>query len=437
MTNPAGSILAISNNTRPGTFASLITLALIVATSQVAQAQTLTVLHNFMKGADGAVPYAGLTIDQAGRLYGTTTTDSGGLGTVFRMSHQGSGWTLTPLHRFRGGPINGQAPEARVVFGPEGLLYGTTQLGGNNNGGIAFSLSPPATFCASFSCAWDPTVLYNFVYEYGYNLDYGDLAFDPQGNIYGTDEFSGTTCAGAGGGGGGPYGNVWRLSKSGQNWTKTILYNFENFSAGAEPQSGVIRDATGNLYGTTFDCGDPQCNHFGTVFELTSQPGACWAEQDLHVFSGSDGKFPTAGLVADGNGNLYGATSTAGSNGGGTIFELSPSSGGWTFQVLYNLAGTGFGGGPQRNLMVDAAGNLYGTTYAEGAFGYGSVFKLSPGSGGWTYTSLHDFTGATDGGYPLSQVVMDANGNLYGTTSAGGTGSECSGGCGVVWQITP
>jgi len=111
---------------------------------------------------------------------------------------------------------------------------------------------------------------------------------------------------------------------------------------------------------------------------------------------------------------------------------LTPSSGGWTFQLLYSLSGSGNFPGPVRNLSLDAAGNVYGTTYAGGAYGYGSVFKLTPGNGTWTYTALHDFTNANDGAYPDSNVLIDGDGNLYGTASKGGTN-----GLGVVWEITP
>jgi uncharacterized repeat protein (TIGR03803 family) len=416
------------------TLLTALALLLVAGGSLRAQAQTFTVLHDFQKGSDGAVPYAGVTVDTEGRLYGTTTTDVTGNGAAYRMSRQGSGWVFMPLLHFGG--INGQMPESRIVFGPGGILYGTTQQGGNL-AGVAYSLGPPANFCGSFLCSWDETVLYVFNVADEFELDHGDLIFDPAGNIYGTAEDDGAFCGDPGGGGGGADGNVWELSKSGQSWTWKNLYTFTGSYDGAQPQSGVIRDVAGNLYGTTLTCGDPQCDHFGTVFELTSRAGLCWAEQSLHIFGGTDGKYPEAGLTVDANGNMYGATVEGGSNQGGTIFEMSPGSGGWTFQVLYNLTGGGNSVGPSRNLALDAAGNLYGTTYSEGAFGRGSVFKLSPGSGGWTYTSLHDFTGGNDGGYPLSNVSMDASGNLYGTTSSGGTGTECSGGCGVVWQITP
>ncbi len=128
-------------------------------------------------------------------------------------------------------------------------------------------------------------------------------------------------------------------------------------------------------------------------------------------------------------GNLYGTTTTGGVNGGGTVFEISPSDGGWTFQTIYSFSGSG---GPYDDLVIDSAGNLYGTTYLDGRYGWGNVFKLVPSSGGWTYSSLHDFTGGSDGASPRCRLVFDSSGNLYGTTSIGGTG-----GYGVVFEITP
>jgi uncharacterized repeat protein (TIGR03803 family) len=123
------------------------------------------------------------------------------------------------------------------------------------------------------------------------------------------------------------------------------------------------------------------------------------------------------------------------------VFELSPSGGGWSFNTIYSFAGTngGFYPGPVANLSFDTLGNLYGTTHLDGLFNFGAIFKLSPGGGGWTYTSLHDFTAGADGGDPRSNVSFDAAGNMYGTASEGGTGDRqtCVGSCGVVWQIIP
>jgi len=141
-------------------------------------------------------------------------------------------------------------------------------------------------------------------------------------------------------------------------------------------------------------------------------------------------------VVLDQAGNLYGATATGGSGGGGTVYELSPSGGGWTFSLLYSFTGQGYDPGPSDTLTLDAAGNLYGTTYGGGAFGYGAVFKLTHNGGSWMFTDLHDFTSGSDGANPVGGVTFDANGNLYGTASQG-AGGACPLGCGVVWKITP
>jgi len=190
---------------------------------------------------------------------------------------------------------------------------------------------------------------------------------------------------------------------------------------------GVIFHKAGNLYGTTISGGANEC---GVVFQLTPSASG-WAESPLYAFQcGIDGS-PAAGVVFDSSGNLYGATYTGGSGGGGTVFELTPSNGSWSFTVLYSFTGNS-ACGPESNLTMDQAGNLYGTTVCDGAYGYGSVFKLKASGGGWTYTSVYDFKGGADGSYPNSGVLFDANGNLYGTASSGGAH-----GYGVVFEITP
>jgi len=159
-------------------------------------------------------------------------------------------------------------------------------------------------------------------------------------------------------------------------------------------------------------------------------------EGALQVTGGNDGGNPIAGLIPDHAGNLWGATSSGGSGGGGTIFELTPSGSGWEFHLIYSLSGYGGQGGPFANLAFDQAGNLYGTTSADGANHVGTVFKLTNSNGNWVYTDLHDFDG-TDGEYPESSLTFDASGNLYGTTNAGGTGTGCNATCGVAFEITP
>ncbi len=167
----------------------------------------------------------------------------------------------------------------------------------------------------------------------------------------------------------------------------------------------------------------------GSVFKL-SPSGGGWTEQVIYSFQGgSDGAYPTGGLIIDQSGNLYGSTNKGGTGGGGTVFKLTPSGGGWNYSLVYSFTGN-TSCGPFAPLSMDTAGSLYGTTFCDGANNLGNIFKLTPSGGSWTYSSLHDF-GGSDGAYPYSNVTIDAAGNLYGTASGGGMG------VGVIWEITP
>ena len=386
----------------------------LLAAVPLAYAQTFHVLHNFSGNGDGGTPSAGLTIDRAGNFYGTTMSGATGNGTVFKLSHVGSGWVVNTLYTFQGN-TDGSAPIARVVFGPDGALYGTTSLGGFEGFGTVYRLQPPATACKSVSCPWTETVLYRFQGgSDGISPQYGDLSFDSTGSIYGTTVGGGQqTC------GGDTCGVVFKLTRSGSNWTESLPYSFTGGNDGGEPFSGVIFDSAGNLYGAAYFGGDIGS---GTVYEL-SPSGSGWTQKTLTDFS-SGGGFPLGGLTFDSHGNLFGTGFV-----GGTAFELQPSGGNWNYSLLQTFNGFD---GPFGSLTLDAAGNVYGTNATGGAFDNGFVFKLSPSGGGWTFTDLYDFSGGSDGGFPISNVSIDANGNLYGTAYFGGTI-----GYGVIWQITP
>ena len=438
-------------NLRPesATLAILVTLLFLIFvllfmmfTAQPAQAQTYRVLYTFDSGQNAWDPAAGLSIDAAGNLYGTTVRGGGqgdcpapgGCGSVFQLTYIGSNWIETLLHGFNGpydfggGPghfaaTDGAYPYARAVIGPDGSLYGTTHAGATGDNGTVYQLT-------SSGSGWRETVLHRFTGGGDGGSPYGEVVFDQAGSLYGT-----TT-------GGGPYswGTVFRLTQSGSGWAKSMLYGFQGGNDGAWPYAGVVFDKLGNLYGTTGAGGAADCKYgganCGTVFQLTPS-GSGWTEKIIYNFhNGNDGGSPS-GLIFDPSGNLYGAI--CGGPTGGAVFMLSPSGGNWSFQVLYRLTETsscGFLG----SLTLDAAGNLYGTTSSGGPYDRGTIYKLTR-SGGWWYTDLYDFTGGTDGGQPNSSLVFDANGNLYGTTQYGGVSHYCGGafytGCGVVFEITP
>jgi uncharacterized repeat protein (TIGR03803 family) len=396
---------------------------LIVTLVRAMDAQTLTVLHNFTL-TDGGVPVAGLIMDSAGNLYGTASQGgSYGFGTVFELTYGNGGWTFTSLHDFRRG-LDGANPVAPVVIGPNGSLYGTTDLGGmcnltNGGCGTVFNLTYEGMG------DWLKTSLYSFPGGDAPDNPDSGVVFDSSGTMYGTAHDGGT----------GNVGAVYQLTPSGEGWVESVIYNF---NAGSDsnaclPTSGVVLDAQGNLYGTASGCGT---NGYGSVYMLT-RSGTGWTETPLHQFAGgADGEYPYGGLAWDASGNLYGTTWGGPTAPAGTIFQLTNNEGSWIFHTIYSVGGnpsTG-AGTTWATLTVDQAGNLYGTTVYGGAYGYGNVFRLSPTEGGWTYTSIYDFQGpfGQAGGYPYSSVTIDASGNLYGTTS-----TWARDGWGAVWEITP
>jgi uncharacterized repeat protein (TIGR03803 family) len=409
--------------------------ALTVIVVQPAQAQTYTVLYSFTGGQDGALPSAGVTMDRAGNLYGTAF--QGGeydFGTVFRLTHKGSAWVFSPLYTFIGGN-DGADPEAGVIIGPNGSLYGTTAEGGGGNCysgagcGTVFDLKPPASACKTALCPWAETVLYSFSEGSDGVQPLSDLVFDQAGNLYGTTSLGGIKQGNCNNNGG--CGVVYKLTASNGGWTERVIHSFTGGNDGFTPLSGLVFDQAGNPYGTTRYGGGPGCALLGcgTVYQLTPS-GSGWKENVVYKFTGgSDGDDPWGGLIFEQSGDLYCTTVSGGAGGGGTVYELSPSNGGWTLTTLYSFSGSD---GSYASLTMDAPGNLYGTTFGDGSYGYGNVFKLTPSNGGWTYTSLHDFTSGCYGYRPRGSVILDTNNNIYGTASQGGIY-----GYGVVFEITP
>jgi uncharacterized repeat protein (TIGR03803 family) len=323
--------------------------------------------------------------------------------------------TKKTIHVFSGG-ADGSGPTA-LISDAAGNLYGTTKDGGAAGRGTVFKLAHNA------DGTWTHTVLFSFSGVDGENPLAG-LVWDGTGDLYGTTE--------AGGDWG--YGVVFELMPgTGESWSEQVLHAFNSTVAndGGHPYDALIFDGAGNLYGTTFFGG---LHGSGTVFELSPTLSG-WQETQLYSFLGQlDGSNPTAGVVFDGAGNLYGTTFQGGSAAAnGVLFKLTPNgSGGWSHHVAhwFTLAK---GIEPQADLIWDGAGNLYGTARRGGAQEWGVVYKLTPTlSGGWVQTVLHTFTGGNDGSDPQGKLVMDGSGNLYGTTNFGGAF-----GYGVAFKLAP
>ena len=424
VTNPVRlSSPILSRNLR----ALSVILAFAMLTAYSMQAQNFSVLHYFTGGTDGASPYAAVTVARAGVLYGTAESGGAhGVGTVFKLTQVNSNWVFSPLYEFTG-VSGGSFPYGGVVVGPNGALYGTT-FGGSVNGpyGTVFELTPPPTFCRSITCYWNENVLHTYTGPDGSGPQTENLVFDSSGNIYGTT------------GGGGLYnsGTAFQLTPSGGGgYTESILHSFGNGTDGRDPLAGIVFDTAGNIYGTTErgGTGSPQDCHgsCGTVYQLMPSNGG-WVENILVNFDVTNGQTPYGNLIIDSSGDLYGTTASGGQNGGGIVFKLAPSGGGFTYSVLYSFGSCGSRGG----LAMDAAGNFFGVCNAGGAFQDGWIFELTNCSQGCSVVDLHDFSGS-DGNGPYGAPTLDASGNLYGTTLSGGTGSCNGGGCGVVWEITP
>ncbi len=372
-----------------------------------ALASTFTVLHTF-KGRDGMTPRSALTLDPQGNLYGTTSSggsskcgDSLGCGTVFRLAPDG---TQTILHEFKGGK-DGAYPWSGLSIGPDGALYGTTREGGDGKN------------CDSSGCGTVYRITVNGAESVFYAFQGGDtdgwrpetgVAVVKNGTIYATtSEYADT------------FGALYKILPDG---AEIVLHAFDGF-----PVAKPVLDKEGNLYGTTFMDGAG----YGTVFKVTPDG----TKSLLHTFSGgSDGSYPRTDLLLDKIGNLYGTAQQGGDHDQGVVFRLAPDG---AETVLYTFgAFAGDGGYPFAGVVADRKGNLFGTTSSGGSNNMGTVFKLKSDG---EETVLYSFAGSKDGAKPFAALVADKAGNLYGTTYAGGsTKGVCApDGCGTVFRVTP
>ena len=383
-----------------------------VVTVPPSPTQNYRVIYNFTGGADGAVPTTGLAIDSAGNLYGTTIGGPDGRGTVFKLTPRSSGWTFSRLYTFTG--ANGDNPDSSLVIAADGTLLGTTFNGGVGQGygnGVLFGLSPAGNILPTPFSNWMETLLYDFTAGSDGASPGGSFFLDSSGNIYGS-------AAAAGGNRG---GTLYEFTNGGIQ----VLHAFPAFQLDGSSPGGVVSGSNG-LYGITASGG---ANRSGTFYTTAG------GYQVLHSFNSNPEGNPVS-LTADQAGNLYVTasyvsymcTKPGGEQEFGTtsVFQMSPP--GWDPLGLVSLQQ--FDTSLSSWISTDASGNIYGTTDKYGGNFSGNVFKLTCC---WNYTDLHDFAGGTnDGAYPAASPVVDAQGNIYGTTQYGGLYGN-----GVVWEISP
>ncbi len=446
---------------------------LMLAVSALAAHDSQTVLYTFTGGSDGGFGGEYLVSDSAGNLYGTTVaggnkstkcavyTGLPGCGVVFKLTPTAQGpWKETVLHTFTGG-ADGGVPEGGVILDSEGNLYGTTYFGGDSKTEICHAVPGFAAGCGvvykltpTVHGPWQETVLHTFTgAPDGQNPLLAQLIFDSNGNLYGTTQSGGdVSCEPLIG-----CGVVFELSPSPAGpWTERILYAFGGISDGFNVVGGVTLDSQGNLYGSTHQGGDTSASCYdvenggcGVVFKLAPTPSGPWTETVLHAFTGgSDGASPQSGVILDSTGNVYGTANFGGDTtskectvgqpgypGCGVVFELAQGT--WEETVLYTFTGGFDGWWPLSPLVFDPSGNLYGETWGGGGHTDGIVFKLTP-DGQWTESKPFGFPGGAGGSGPQSNLLFGLFGSIYGMTDNGGDMSGCGGsGCGVVYELHP
>ena len=405
------------------------------------------VLYNFQGESvgDGSSPTRTLLADDDGALYGTTAFGGEGSrqgnGTVFKLVHHGVGRFLGKvLYRFRGVTFgDGAQAEATLVSDASGALYGTTVYGGStqagrDGGGTVFKLTPTSYDRTQYT----ESVLYRFkgASRNDGSQPYAGVILDNSGALYGTTAF-----------GGSGYGTVFKLTPGRSGYRETVIYRFQGVSTGdgSNPYSLLISDGAGAFYGATAYGGSTAfgAQGGGVVFKL-KPAGSGYSESVIHQFQGgsnNDGAVSVAGLMIDGAGNLYGTTEYGGSlaagdsgQGGGAAFELTPSPAGYSENILYEFQGPANGDGyfPQCALIPDRNGNLYGTASFGGSGSNGILLKLSRAMGHYNESILYSFAGSgSDGAHPYSSLIAGRFGSMSGTTIGGGVGG------GTVFRIEP
>jgi len=318
---------------------------------------------------------------------------------------------------FSFGQGEGEYADTDLETDSAGNIYGTTVLGGDFGGGTVFQLSPTTN-------GWVHTVLYSFTGGADGGEPYKGVTLDREGNLYGT------AVTGGSGGCEGGCGVVYKLTNSGGIWTHAVIHAFTGGNDGSGPGARVTVDRSGNVYGMAPTGG---AYGLGTIYKIHQVQSGAWNLKIIHAFTGgADGATGSAGRMILRNGHLYGAATSGGTYGSGVIFELTPRGGEWDFRTIYSFKGQPDGSFPYGALLFDASGNIFGTTYYGGANNIGAVYELSRRPAGeWEEKVLYSFRDGTNGNSPISNLVFDSAGNLYGTTSEGGLGS------GIIFKLSP
>jgi uncharacterized repeat protein (TIGR03803 family) len=368
-----------------------------------------SILHRFHWHDDGRGARAGLIGDSTGALYGTTYYGgSVQQGTVFKLTPSRNGYRESVLYRFEGGP-DGANPAASLINDRSGALYGTTTAGGKFDFGTVFKLTPIGN-------GYVESVLYRFQSD---AYPRAGLLGGPDGVLYGVTLGGGISC-----------GTVFKLTPTAAGYTFRSLYDFKCGADGELPYASLIADSAGALYGTTAyggSAGD------GVVYKLTPS-GIGFNETVLHAFhtSAGDGEHPQSSVIIDSAGALYGTTPGGGAYGDGTVYKLVPTKNGYSVSFRYDFRNSPDGAGPLGSLIADGTGDLYGTTHGGGVDGLGVVFKLIPKGNGYSEVILHSFHRRADGANPFGSLIADTSGALYGTTHNGGALGQ-----GAVFKMIP